>query len=210
MLYAISEIGEKILPFKHGRAHCPECDGLVIARCGEIMPPHWAHQSLRDCDDWYEPESAWHLAWKGMFPKEQVEISISRNNRRHRADIVGDEGTVIELQHSAISPETIHERENFYENMIWIFDASSKQRDFRRVNSLTEIEFQFRWLYPKRSVISCEHPVYLDFGLKKLLRITKLSYTGFGEGHYKDKAEFILEYGGTPEIDEENTPRIVY
>jgi hypothetical protein len=32
-----------------------------------------------------------------MFPKENVEVAITKNGKRHRADIVGSEGTVIEL-----------------------------------------------------------------------------------------------------------------
>ena len=61
MLYAMSEAGEKILPTKHDHAYCPFCNGIVIAKCGEIMSHHWAHKSLKECDDWYEPETDWHL-----------------------------------------------------------------------------------------------------------------------------------------------------
>lgn len=43
----------------------------------------------------------------------------------HRADVVTASGGVVELQHSAISPEVITEREEFYgERMAWIFDAT--------------------------------------------------------------------------------------
>jgi hypothetical protein len=44
----------------------------------------------------------------------------------HRADVVTASGGVVELQHSAISPEVITEREEFYgERMAWVFDATA-------------------------------------------------------------------------------------
>ena len=49
---------------------------------------------------------------------------MKRDGLHHRADIVGNYGTVVELQHSQISPEVIAARESFYGRMVWLFDAS--------------------------------------------------------------------------------------
>ena len=133
-----------------------------------------------------------------MFPKENVEVTVRKNERRHRADIIGNDGTVIELQHSPISIEIIHEREVFYENMVWVFDMAYKRDSFKKKGQINEKEFSFKWSYPKWSLIMCKKPLYFDYGVKKMLRVTKLTYAG-GTGYYIDKEEFILEYGGVPQ-----------
>lgn len=108
-------------------ATCPLCGSRVIAKCGQIKAWHWAHESMADCDPWSEGETEWHLEWKmlfqamGEFSGPSVEIEKTIGN--HRADIVVD-GCVVELQHSPISTEEVHERENFYgSRMCWIVDA---------------------------------------------------------------------------------------
>jgi competence CoiA-like predicted nuclease len=160
MLYAQSEAGEKILPTKNGRAFCPFCNGAVIARCGEIYYHHWAHRSYKGCDEWHEPESDWHLNWKSMFPKQNVEVTITKHGKRHRADIMGNNGRIIELQHSPISTTVIRERESFYENMLWIFDWSPKQDEFEVIDQINENEFIFKWQTPKWSLAECRKPFY--------------------------------------------------
>jgi competence CoiA-like predicted nuclease len=167
MLYAASESGEKIFPVKQGRAFCPFCRSIAIAKCGEIYAHHWAHETNKECDEWYESESDWHLNWKSMFSKEYVEVTIQKNRQRHRADIVGHNGTVIELQHSPISITVISERELFYENMIWLFDMAHKRQAFTRKSHKGEIEFPFKWSHPKLSLLTCKKPIYFDFGTKK-------------------------------------------
>jgi len=199
MLYAQSETGEKILPEKYGRAFCPFCNGVVIAKCGEINYHHWAHQSNKECDEWHESESDWHLKWKSQFPKENVEVTIRKNDKRHRADVVGNEGAVIELQHSSISTIAIREKEVFYKNMLWVFDLANKQHFFKRKEQINEREFSFKWVSPKRSLIACKKPLYFDYGMKKMLCVTKFSYAGYGTGYYVEKNEFILEHGGIPQ-----------
>jgi hypothetical protein len=121
MQYANSLNGLKILatPEVQG-ATCPACGANVRAKCGNLNVWHWAHINTEDCDTWSEPEGEWHLGWKEVFPQDWREVVIGE----HRADIRTIGGLVIELQHSSITPEVIAEREHFYENMIWIFDAT--------------------------------------------------------------------------------------
>jgi hypothetical protein len=120
MQYAIKE-GIRILPTKGDTACCPQCSGRVLAKCGSIMAHHWAHLAA-DCDPWSEPITDWHLGWQSLVPPENREVTVGA----HRADIKLNDGLVVEIQHSPVSAETIRERERFYKNMIWIFDA----RDF--------------------------------------------------------------------------------
>jgi competence CoiA-like predicted nuclease len=117
MQYALFE-NERVKPAKGKIATCPQCNGEVVAKCGSIKIHHWAHR-VKDCDLWSEPETEWHRQWKELVPEACREVTI----QNHRADIRLENGTVIEIQHSPISNTEIAEREQFYGDMFWIFDA---------------------------------------------------------------------------------------
>lgn len=124
MQFAIDENGNRIEAYQTGRAFCPTCDASVIAKCGDIKINHWAHERNCSCDGWnYEPTTQWHLDWQNYFPVEQQEVVIVKNNEKHRADIVTNKGTVIEIQHSLIKTSDIVKREQFYDRMVWIVNA---------------------------------------------------------------------------------------
>jgi hypothetical protein len=144
MQYAMKD-GSRILATKGGKAQCPQCGGNVLAKCGSIMAHHWAHLSA-DCDPWAEPMTDWHLGWQSLVPPENREVVMSP----HRADIRLNDGLVVEIQHSPISAEEIREREKFYKNMIWIFDA----RDFAE-----------RFVQRNESTVSILPLMEKDFGL---------------------------------------------
>lgn len=56
-------------------------------------------------------------------------MTIIREGVRHQADIVTHDGIVVEIQHSPISVDTIREREEFYEKMVWVLDLTEKKRN---------------------------------------------------------------------------------
>lgn len=124
VLLAEGHGGERISPSPNDRAICPFCRSEVIAKCGEIVTWHWAHKSLETCDSWGEPEGEWHYEWKKLAGLDNTEITIERDGKRHRADIVIND-TVIELQHSPLPVCEVRERENFYNKMFWIVDGGS-------------------------------------------------------------------------------------
>ena len=186
MLYARLADGTKGSPTGKGqRAVCPNCDDHVIGKFGQLVIPHWAHPTNRECDPWSEPEGPWHLAWKALVKPEQVEVTMKRVVdgvlHHHRADIVNARGVVVELQHSAISPETIQAREAFYKNMVWVFDASNLvgagrwqiievcddqpkcQTEDGQIEAWRSSE-KAKWLHFKRSLTTITKPLYLDFG----------------------------------------------
>lgn len=197
MLYAKTPDGEKVLPVKGMEALCPLCNGEVIAKCGMINIHHWAHKSIENCDEWDYGESDWHLSWKALFPADNVEKTIIKDGITHRADVLGNTGIVIELQHSPLSPEKIRERELFYENMVWVFDIH--QSRIYRVKNIDNNIFCFRWLYPKPSLKYCTKPIYFDIitgkNNKWLLKVISIKkYHGFGIGSWITKDEFISTY----------------
>jgi len=150
--------GQKSPPFPKGRGVCPCCGGLLIAKCGKLVTHHWAHESKVDCDTWSEPIGPWHLWWQGLVRPEAIEVVRGC----HRADVVGNDGIVVELQHSSISPGDIEAREAFYGDMIWLFDATDRfaycgqgNRAFFSVGKTKHLEL-------------CKKPLFLDFGFDVL------------------------------------------
>jgi hypothetical protein len=178
--------GEKALPFPGGRAVCPMCGNRMIAKCGQINVHHWAHEAAGDCDPWSEGIGPWHLSWQETVAKEFVEVQIGE----HRADILGNSNTIIELQHSSISPDEIEARECFYGNMLWVFDATHR---FRGIKSGDRFFFSFG---RSQHIKSCTKPVYLDFGefIVQVQTITDVFDKLSGFGLVRDRTWFVDQF----------------
>lgn len=119
--------GIKTLAQKGLNGTCDFCGEILIPKCGNVKTWHWAHKSKVNCDDWHKGETDWHLQWKERFNKLQmdnivIEKTIIRDDKKHRADVCIND-TVIEIQNSYLSPDKIKEREDFYQNMFWIFNG---------------------------------------------------------------------------------------
>lgn len=168
---------------------CPDCNDPLIPRCGEINVHHWSHKGERDCDPWGEPETPWHFERKTWFPEEWQEVIIGK----HRAD-VKTPTTVIEFQHSPISPEEIRERETFYGDMVWVVDATPFKKNLvgvwsswrvalkkgyrsQGVNFGGYVKERYRvrsdmllgnmvckWRWMRKSWLVARKPLYLDLG----------------------------------------------
>lgn len=116
--------GHRQEAFPGGRGQCPGCGAEVVAKCGRRIIHHWAHAGRRDCDPWWENETDWHRAWKGLFPPECREVHhVALDGEVHRADIRTPTGIVVEVQHSAMTDAERQAREAFYENLVWIIDG---------------------------------------------------------------------------------------
>ena len=88
----------------------------------------------------------WHLAWQNQFPTEQQEVIVERENEIHRADVLVGK-TVVEFQHSKMSPEEFNERNSFYSKhgykLVWLFDLRDEVKA-DKIERLDE-EGQYRW-----------------------------------------------------------------
>jgi len=184
------------------RASCPQCRATVIAKCGEHVIHHWAHKSSEDCDAWSEGETAWHLEWKQRFPACRTEVVMGD----HRADVVGVNGCVLEIQHSALSSEVIREREAFYGNMVWLWDA----RSFWERISVRHGRM-FTWTQWRPTMGACSLPIFLDFQTVRrargvLFRIDRLERAEWqskdsastwtstrGDGEYVKTGDFVTD-----------------
>ncbi|KYG66818.1 CoiA-like domain protein [Bdellovibrio bacteriovorus] len=116
---------------------CPGCGLIVRAKCGSKVIHHWAHENRVQCDSWWENETAWHRAWKELFPAECREVTHHAvDGEIHRADIKTPSGIYIEVQHSQITDLERLARERFYKNLVWIVDAKPFRNNFRLAHML--------------------------------------------------------------------------
>lgn len=128
MKYAIVD-GARQEASSGARGTCPVCGAVLIPKCGKIRVPHWAHPP-GIVDHRWEPETAWHRAWKAYFSVECQEVVLQAvNGERHIADVKTAHGHVLEFQHSSISDEERRSREAFHRPMQWIVDGQSRKRD---------------------------------------------------------------------------------
>jgi competence protein CoiA len=161
MIWAIKN-NERIKATPGSSASCPICKNEVVAKCGLINEWHWAHVTLEDCDNWYEPESEWHIKWKSNYPENQQEVVM----KNHRADIKSKNGVIIELQNGHISPNHIEEREKFYDRMIWILNGETIGKNLflkKKWIHKKNINFNFKWKYPHKSFFYAHKPICFDF-----------------------------------------------
>jgi competence protein CoiA len=168
MLYAKTSFGQKQLALPGLSGQCPTCDEPMVAKCGRIRIWHWSHRQGKDCDTWFEPETDWHLLWKSQVLPSNIEVIIEN----HRADLLTTDGTVVELQHSSISPLLIEERESFYKTMLWIVDASPFVNHLQF--SEKETYYTFKWKWGRACWSFARKAVYLDIGNGSLFEIKKM------------------------------------
>jgi competence protein CoiA len=180
---------------------CPCCRTSLLAKCERIKIWHWSHESLIDCDPWYEGMSAWHLDWQSLVKESSREIIIGE----HRADICLSNGMIFELQHSPISIDDIEEREAFYgkeDKLRWIFDAAKFVQNLRIIPKISKIGrpyIKFKWRRPRLSITAVQSfPMYFDCG-EEVIEVKELKYYenigrygsykswyGWGYQHVKD------------------------
>ncbi|WP_404943694.1 competence protein CoiA [Rhizobium ruizarguesonis] len=158
------------------RALCASCNAGVVAKCGSKRVWHWAHMGVRNCDPWWEPETEWHRNWKNRFPSYWQEIRRKAiTGDLHIADVETEAGTVIEFQHSNISPIERSSRVHFYERMVWVVDGTRLKRDLPTFYQAVSNRLPFKshpatWLLPIDDAPILERwmgsrcPVYIDFG----------------------------------------------
>lgn len=164
--------GERLTATPGTSGICPTCGSDVTAKCGRVNVWHWAHRAMVDCDPWAEPMTYWHAKWQSLFPIHTREVPLGK----HRADVRLDSGTVVEFQHSSLSVDDIRQRETFYgPSMLWVFDATeaadSGRLELRRKSGREPDYRTFRWKQPRRSVLQCRRPVFLDVGKERLLKL---------------------------------------
>ena len=177
------------------RSNCPTCGGELIAKCGQCVSWHWAHK-VSECDSWAEPETEWHVSWKKRFPPSSREVTVGE----HRADVklTNARRSVIEFQHSPISPEDIQKREQHYGNMAWVIDGSSFFERFVFANKGDY--WSFRWKHPRHSWFFAKKEIWIDFGTIDYKSVPQTIF--YGWKHF-DARCFLRDYYYTTGFDPE-------
>jgi hypothetical protein len=167
MMYAQADDGRLVLATPGGRGHCRLCGAVTIAKCGQVVVHHWAHEARAECDPWAEPDSKWHRWWQEFAPPGRSEVVMGP----HRADIFTDDAWVVELQHSYLGVDEIAEREKFYgSKMAWLWDCTEAWRAGRlaieneRGTDWSGLPCSFRWKRPRKTLRVCKRVVFLDIG----------------------------------------------
>lgn len=123
--------GDHVAAFPSGKASCPSCGAVMVAKCGTRIVHHWAHEARHDCDPWWENETEWHREWKNHFPVSCREVSHTASDGEiHRADIMTATGIYIEIQHSSMTDAERISRETFYQNLVWVIDGRGFRDNF--------------------------------------------------------------------------------
>ena len=121
---------------RQGEYRCELCGARLIPKKGDVRIHHFAHEKGHKCDPWAQRMSEWHREWQERFPPESRERVVKHGGSSHRADVLLEApGTVVEFQHSPLSSQDFHERNDFYAagvgNVIWLFDVSKAYHDER-------------------------------------------------------------------------------
>lgn len=136
------------------RGRCVDCDGILIAKCGEINRWHWAHEADGSTCTGSDGESAWHLAWKAWATQYGARTEVASG--QHRADIIWPDGGVYELQSNYLNPVDIQNREEYWgDRLTWIYRITAG-RNARLIN---DGDGWFKWRRPPTSMTMHERPI---------------------------------------------------
>jgi len=146
---------------------CPGCKYPLRTKNGEtngyLVQNHYAH--ISGFCPFTKPETPWHREWKACsgLPAHLIEVPFPNNC----ADMITQSRTVLEPQHSGITPTTINNRHSAYragneffnrdskvneilsDDYFMLFDAENADLEIRSFNKETKV-FTFRWRHPRK------------------------------------------------------------
>lgn len=108
---------------------CPACHSPVRLRHGQIMRPHFAHVSLKNCDFYSENESDEHLQLKAalyqaLSQSENVTVEAVLPELHQVADVLVNDNLALEVPCSRLSEKRLRERTTSYHkagfNVLWL------------------------------------------------------------------------------------------
>lgn len=104
---------------------CPACHSPVRLRHGQIMRPHFAHVSLKNCDFYSENESDEHLQLKAalyqaLSQSENVTVEAVLPELHQVADVLVNDNLALEVQCSRLSEKRLRERTTSYHKVLWL------------------------------------------------------------------------------------------
>lgn len=187
----ITQTGERVHigkydPSVHSNALACAYGHRLIAKRGDKIAHHYAHESGAECSGYRNNKGEWHVAMQSIIDDACVEIPMADEEGKvvHVADALC-EGRVIEFQRSPISTDAMREREWFYtkakgHRMCWVFCCTNDTSvDVVRDQVIGDVVLA-RWRGgPKFPLMSGKGIVaYLDFGTMDMLRVVDMRTKG--------------------------------
>ena len=149
----------------------------------------------------FENETQWHFNWKSLVNDDNCEIFYGENNE-HRADIVGNNGVIIEVQLSPIDIRVVRERIEFYkqfscDRIIWVVDATKyfkKTFDIEKSGKFYKAIWKNKrqWTYLIAQTTDCH--LFLDINHKKNYLLKTWVNKGEIYCSFYEKTKFYYEY----------------
>lgn len=168
----------------------------VVGKQGIKVVWHYAHVHSTDEDtsSCSRVMGEWHHWWQGRVEPDFLEIIIKRDGKKHIADMINANNVVVEFQKSVIPPETIAEREKFYNNMIWVFYCGDLTH---KVVKTYGRYMKIKLLGGSKFFLHAKKRSFLDFERRGVLELIKVKNAG------KSKPEIYARIWTMTEFDEE-------
>lgn len=201
MYYAWHDEVGLIRPNPKSRALCPSCKKTVIAKCGDKMSWHWAHEVDGNCEK--KNKGPWHSRMQSMFDIKNCEVSFTYNGETRRADVVqGD--CVYEFQDSHITQDEITARDKFYRSLgkyvAWIIRASTPKKkalitigEPPRANNPLGLKM-FRWDSPPMSKLPDTRFLFLYITDDTIFKLDYWTETTVSSLYYANHLERWEDY----------------
>lgn len=177
-----------------GDFFCPLCQSPVRLKRGQILRPHFAHISLKNCQFAAENESREHLGLKAdlyrwLEPAHSVRVEAFLPDLDQIADLLVGKNLALEVQCSSLSLKRLKERTDSYRKsgyqVLWLLG-----QHLWLDKSLSALQKNFLYFSQNMGF----HLWELDEG-KKLLRLKYLIHEDLhGQAQYKTR-EFPFEQG---------------
>lgn len=156
---------------KSSKYFCPCCRGELVVRQGKVKIHHFAHKSKCMCVDYYDNVGEWHRSMQDLFPEKNRE-HFNGEFGRHFYDVLTDNNTIIEFQHSPMAKTLFDERTDAYvafarkyrtEFPVWVFDFADEKKPryfyIYEKNNRTR-ERKVKWYYSTKLFSGYDDEVY--------------------------------------------------
>lgn len=126
--------------------------------------PHFRHKNSDDVGG--NPMTLWHSEWQALFPITEKSFPLKPGQiKERRADVVLNNNTILEIQHSKYEKDEIENRKHDYNlhniNIIWLVDGNTgikvKKLEFQNRVFLEFIDEH--WKYESFKCYDC---IYID------------------------------------------------
>lgn len=164
----------------------------VVGKQGMKKSWHYAHVHAVD-SECSRVMGEWHHWWQDRVFVDFLEIIIERDGKRHIADMINGNDVVVEFQKSVIPQQTIIAREEFYDNMIWVFYCVEHQMKVLKQHGRY---MRIRMLRGSKFFLDARKPSFLDFDKRGVLEVIKIVNA------HKAKPELYVKIWTANEFDE--------